>query len=226
MEKEFRNLAIRLRKQGKSYSEIAKKLSLAKSTLSYWLKDIRLSEKLRIKLQRRAAKAGTMALIKRNKLQTKIAIKRADTIQSDAIDEIEMVNLNELKLIGSALYLGEGGKTGNRVDFTNSDPVAIKSIMAFFRKICKVPESKFRLQLSIHNKNSVRIAENYWSKITKIPFSQFVKTNLTISKYSKNKRRKKLPFGTIQIRIADVKLFHRITGWIKGTIKQIDNMPG
>ena len=42
--------AVRLRRLGRSYAEIRKKVRASKSTLSMWLKDIRLSKKQKNRL--------------------------------------------------------------------------------------------------------------------------------------------------------------------------------
>ena len=43
----------------------------------------------------------------------------------------------ELKIIGTMIYWGEGGKTGNwSVRIANSDPTIIIVMMKFFREIC------------------------------------------------------------------------------------------
>lgn len=217
--------AILLRKEGKSYNEIQSELGIAKSTLSYWLKDLKLSENALIRLNNRS-RIGTKALIERNKAQTKKAKQRKICIERSAIKEITQIDLEKLKLIGAALYFGEGGKTPGRVDFTNSNPDTIKIMMKFFRLICKVPDNKFRMQLNIHNLENVAEAKRFWAEITGLNSTNFIKTSISISKYSKKRRRKKLPFGTIQIRISDVKLFHKIMGWIKGSVQQVEKMPG
>jgi len=218
--------AIKLRKEGKSYSEINNELTIPKSTLSFWLKNLEIDSRLKEKLLQRAHKAGIEALIKRNKQQTQKAKERANKILKESSKEITNINLEKLKLIGTALYFGEGGKSEKRVDFTNSNPEMIKIIMKFFRKVCKVKEEKFRAQLSIYDKEKISESIKYWARITGIPPAQFIKVNISISKYSKKRRGNKLPFGTIQIRISDVNLFHRINGWIKGSITQVDNVPG
>lgn len=218
--------AIYLRIEGKSYTEISRYLNIPKSTLSYWLRNIKMDSIKKQALEKRASKAGLKALLARNKLQTQEAKIRADKIMGTSICEIETIDMINLRLIGSALYFAEGGKTKNRADFTNSNSEMIKIMMNFFRKVCKVSKNKFRVQLSIHNREEEMAIKKYWSKITGIPISQFIKTNFAISKYSKKRRKNKLPFGTIQIRIADVNLFHKIQGWIQGITKQIDSMPG
>jgi hypothetical protein len=223
----MKNRAIRLRKKGKSYSEIKQLLNVPKSTLSDWLKDIKISKQAKDRLKAKSSIAGIAALIKHNKNQTVLAKERAENIQAETMLEVESISLKDLKLIGTALYLGEGGKTGDRVDFTNSDPQIIKIIMKFFREVCEVKQDKFVVQLSLHNAELITEAKVYWSDLTGIPIEQFIKINLSISKYSKKRRKNILPFGTIQIRICDVKLFHRIQGWISGIVRQLDiNVPG
>lgn len=218
--------AIKLRIKGNSYNAISKKLDVSKSTLSYWLKNIKINKRFRENLLQRSRTAGMIALLKRNKEQTIKALERAEKTANQAASEIQKIDLEKLKLIGSMLYLGEGGKSENRVDFTNSNPEAIKIIMTFFRKVCRVDESKFRIQLSIYDIKKENSSKEYWSKVTSVPEKQFIKVNTTISKYSKRRRKNKLPFGTIQIRISDVKLFHEINGWMRGIVQQIDNVPG
>lgn len=221
-----KNKALKLRLTGKSYSEISKELKIPKSTLSFWLKNVIIDSVSRKKLQARAYEAGLKALLLRNKQQTIEAKQRARSISVLASEEIKNLASNELKLIGCALYLGEGGKTGNRVDFTNSNGNIIKIMVKFFREVCKVKTEKFRVQLALHEEKNIKSAQKYWSDITGIPINQFIKTSLSISKRSKKRRGNLLPFGTIQVRIFDVKLFHTIQGWIQGIFREFDNVPG
>lgn len=218
--------AERLRKEGKSYNEINKILNVPKSTLSYWLKKIKLEPAQAKILSKRSRKAGLDALLRRNKMQTLVAQKRAEEIAAEASKCIAKINRDELRLIGTSLYLGEGGKSKNRVDFTNSNPDIVKIIMKFFRLICNVDESKFRIQLALHDKSKEEEAKKHWANITGISQSQFIKVSFALSKYSKKIRKNRLPYGTVQIRICDVELFHRINGWAQGVIKKIDNVPG
>lgn len=218
--------ALRQRKKGRSYNEVSKSLNVPKSTLSCWLKDVQLSKESLERLKFRSREAGLKALLKRNKAQTFLARERAKKISQQAFSEVDAIKFNELKFIGCALYLGEGGKSSKRVDFTNSSPQIIRIMMHFFRKICKVEEKRFRVQLAIHDPGKIELSRKYWSDITDIPKDQFIKVSQAISKYSKKRRKNTLPFGTIQVRIADVQLFHKIQGWINGIAEKIDNMPG
>ena len=214
--------AITLRKKGKSYSQIQQVLPIAKSTLSYWLKDIELTMEAQQKILMRAAVTSTRALIRRNKNQTVLAEERARIIRSEAIQEVAMHMKDPLFVMGVALYWAEGyrrGANGSKwkcVDFTNADPEMIHVMMRFFRKFCSVDESKFKVQLIAHPNVDMQNAVEYWSLVTGIPPSQFIRTCTSLSIRSSQKRKNNLTYGTVHIRVYDVKLFFRIIGWIDG----------
>lgn len=117
--------------------------------------------------------------------------------------------------MGVMLYWAEGGKTQRMVRFSNGDPEMIKIMMTFFRRICKVPESKFRGYIHIHPHLDFRAAENYWSSISEISLDQFFKTYRIPNKSSQNKKNS-LPNGVFDIYVLDTNLFLKITGWAKG----------
>jgi hypothetical protein len=213
--------AIELRKQGNSYNQINKKLAIPKSTLSYWLRDFKISQKSKEKISARAHKLSIDGLIKRNKNQTILAKERSLNIRAVAKEEGLKMLKDSLFLTGLALYWAEGYKKGaygskwKSIDFANSDPEMIKVIMKFFRKFLGIDDSKIKVQLMAHKNIDIEKAIIFWSKITKLPKNQFFKTSVAVSKASKNKRDpKSLIYGTVHIRINDVKLFFRIIGWL------------
>jgi len=117
--------------------------------------------------------------------------------------------------MGTMLYWAEGGKTQRMVRFSNGDPEMIKIMMAFFRRVCNVPEEKFRGYIHIHPHLEHTSAETYWSSITGIPLSQFFKTYRKPNKSSQNKK-DSLPNGVLDIYVLDTSLFLKITGWARG----------
>jgi len=120
------------------------------------------------------------------------------------------------------LYWAEGDKSDEqeRVKFSNSDPVMIIFIMEWFRKICKVPENKFRICLHVHELHCRKDMQEYWSKITGIPFSQFYKTQ--IKPTSLKHRKNKLYNGTCAVTIYNKDLFRRIKGWKSGFLEKMN----
>lgn len=83
--------------------------------------------------------------------------------------------------------------------------------MDFFKKICKVPDSKFKAQVLIHQHINASRAEKYWSGMSGIPPSQFHKTAQQYNKASKSEK-DSLPMGTFMIGVYDTILFLKITG--------------
>jgi hypothetical protein len=220
--------AIILRKAGNSYNQISKALEIPKSTLSYWLGDLKISKKSQEKILSRARKLSIEGLVRRNKNQTVIAKERANEIRNEAKKESFGMMHDSLFLTGLALYWAEGYKKGangskwKSIDFANSDPEMIKVIMKFFRKFLQIYDSKIKIQLMTHKNINIDKAVKFWSNLTRIPENQFIKSCSAVSKASKGKRNpNSLTYGTVHIRINDVKLFFRIIGWIDGLKEKI-----
>lgn len=223
--------ALKLRLSGKSYSEINRALDIPKSTLSGWLADLVISDKYQTRIKKRAREKSTTALIKRNKQQTELAVKRALDIRRRAAKELISLSKNDLMIIGSALYWAEGYKrpiikngrevTHHAVSITNSDSYLIKIFLKFLREYCAVPEEKIKASIRIYKHQNESLLLNWWQKETGIPMYNFKKTYYGISKSSMGKRPfNRLPYGMIQVVVADTALFHRIMGYIEG-IKKI-----
>jgi predicted transcriptional regulator len=202
-----------LRKRGYSINQIVKETGLTKSSVSLWVRDIVLTKTQKNRLSERGR---SIESIERRRL---IRLSNEKTKRQIIIDEAKKdytrISLEELKLIGIILYLGEGGKTERgTARLSNSDPEVIKMMMRFFREICNVPEEKFRGNIHTFAHADVKKTERYWSKISGTPRTQFQKTYIKPSSASLQKRYT-LPYGTFGINVCDTKLFLTIMGWIE-----------
>ncbi len=197
-----KNIALRLRNLGESYGEICKKVNVSKGTLSLWLRNIQLTPSQKSKLVGRQ-KSRYMGA-KAN--QTK-RIERSKEIILNAKNEIKSYIKNPLFLSGLMLYWAEGDKSEETeaVKFTNSDPVMIRLMMEWFRKICGVSENKFRICLHIHSLHCREDVQDYWSKNTGISLNQFYKTQ--VKPTSLRQRRRVLYNGTCAIVVNNRNLF-------------------
>ncbi len=217
-----KNIAIKLRKQGKSYSQISGELLAPKSTLSLWLKDVTISKEAKAKIQARVKSTSIEKLIARNKLKPLISAENHQKIREEGRLESKKYLKDPLFIAGLSLYWGEGYKRGaegsrwKSIDFTNSDPEMIKVMADFFVKFFNVSLDKIKVQIMLHDGSKSKEAIDFWSQITGIPKENFIKTSQSISNASKAKVAKKLDFGTIHLRINNVKLFFRLIGWIDG----------
>jgi predicted transcriptional regulator len=208
-----------LRKGGVAMGDIAKQLNVSKSSVSYWVRDIVLSKKIQNALNANGHSVG--AIEKRRVSRLARTKSEHDAVFAAAMLEARHLFKNPLWCVGVSLYWGEGGKTQATARIANSDPIVIKTMMRFFREVCKIPEEKFRVHIHTFAHCDHIEAERYWSEITTLPLSQFYKTYKKQSSVSKNKR-DTLPLGTIQIYVHEKNFFFRIMGWMEYIKQQYD----
>lgn len=213
--------ATALRKAGKTYTEIIKKLKVPvpKSTLSLWCKDIIFSSKHK----KRIAKIITNNL-NRGRAMVLISnkIKREKYLQEvyNRISHLGKLikNKNIAKISLAVLYLGEGSKTRSSIMFGNSDPMIISLFLRLLRYCYKIDEGKFRCTLQCRADQDIQKLEKFWSNITNIPFSKFYKARVdprTIGKISKNPEYK----GVCRIDYFSADIFNELTKVIEAINK-------
>ncbi len=226
-----KNKALKLRLEGKSYNEINKILGIPKATLSGWFTRLELSDKANNRISKRVSEKSLKGLIERNKSQTHLAEQRARATRETAKREITKLSKRELFLLGVSIYWTEGYKkpivqngkikTFHSVSITNSDPNLIKMFTKFLIDICKVPEEKITANLRIYKHQNENYLLEFWSKTTNIPYSRIKKFYYGVSESNLDKKPfNTLPYGTIQIRVNNTELYHKIMGWIDGLSQQ------
>ncbi len=190
---ELRRQAVRLRKQGKTYSEIQNNLrmTIPKSTLSYWCCSIPLP----LNYQRRIRDYNEFNLSKARKIALAvIKVKRKKYLKlitnRNEYLATALKNKDTAKIALAILYLGEGAKNPKRgsLMFGNSDPFIISLFLRLLRYCYDVDESKFRCTLQCRADQNIKKLEKFWSQITKIPSARFYKARVdprTVGKPSK-----------------------------------------
>ena len=115
-----------------------------------------------------------------------------------------------LKLAGVVLYWAEGYKTSKSkgIDFANSDPMMIETFVKFLSKICGVNPKRLRVLLYCYSNQNISELIDFWSKLTRIPKSQFSKPYVRVD-YRKEKEGK-MKYGMVHIRYADKKLLSQL----------------
>jgi transcriptional regulator with XRE-family HTH domain len=192
----FKREAIILRKKGFSLREISEQLKLSKSTASLWLGNIKLSKIAK----KRIYKLGADGRIRGNdSVKNRISLEDKRILLSvKATIAKYSLSKNNLKFICALLYWCEGGKTEkSQLTFINSDPKLVKYFINTFRKAFDVDERRFRALIHVHNYHNINQQIEFWSKITKIPKSQFTKP---YNKPNTEKRIKENYQGCISIR--------------------------
>ena len=213
MKKEEQEQAQLLRKKGMSLNEIVREVGVSKASVSLWVRDIKLSDQQKKKLSTHGRSVESIEKRRINRINN--TLKRHRVIVDEAKEKITTLSKQELLLVGTALYWGEGGKTNRGMArISNADPKVIQFMMRFFKEICEVPPKKFRGHVHTFSHLNAENSERYWSRISGIPSEQFYKTYSKPSIASKGKR-DSLPYGTFQIYVCDTTIFLTIKGWIE-----------
>lgn len=215
--------AIAFRKEGKTYSEILKKVPVAKSTLSLWLRDVGLSKTQKQKITVKKHKAQLRGGARRKEMRlTEVAL-----MKELGVRDIKYISERELFLIGVVLYWGEGTKKsgqrpGSMVDFANSDPDMVRIFVRWLRQCCNICDDymQVRLHLHISHKDREEALKQLWSKMIGLPLDNFSKT--VYKKHNPKTLRYKTGsdyLGLVSIRVKrSTTLNRRILGWIYAII--------
>lgn len=198
-----------LRKQGFSYGEINRALTRKrpKSTLSYWFKDIPLSEYRKEELRERFAPKLAAAREKA------IEAKRAK--RERRLKEIEERNSGIKQVLGNpdarkallgVLYAANGAKKA--FSFSSSNPDIIRLYLYLLRTSFRIDESKLRCTVLARADSPLPELTYYWAKETAIPTEQFYTTRKDARTIGKDAR--KGSFGTCRIEYMSADLFREV----------------
>lgn len=172
-----KNLAIKMRLKGMSYSQIKSKLKVSKGSLSLWLASYPLSPE-RIKELRGDPKKienyrQTMALKREAKFNIALSKARAN---------LGSISNRDLLILGFALYWAEGAKTktGSLI-LANTDPNMLKIYLKWLR-LLGVPKKDLKFKLHIYKDMKEGAIISFWTRKLGVKSDQFRKT------YIKNSR--------------------------------------
>jgi transcriptional regulator with XRE-family HTH domain len=174
----LKSRATSLRKRGLSIRYIENKLGIPRSTLSGWLKDIKLSANQRKKLFHK----WENGLIKARKKAVLVHNKGRNDRREKARQEVEKfvsntdIDKSVQEIILAAFYLAEGGKTENSFALANSNPEILLGVITLLRRVFTIDESKFRCCLHLRGDQDENMLKEFWSKTLNIPESKFTKT--------------------------------------------------
>src|SRR3989339_923696 len=216
--------AIILRKKGYSYNMISEKLNISKGTLSCWFKEIPfIPNKLVIeRIKKGPYKSGQIRHNQR--------VKDIAKIKKLAKEEIGTITKRDVWMIGVGLYIGEGSKSFETAQISNSDPDIIELAVKWFKNICGLKNDNITIVMHLYPDNNEKKCVNYWKKITDLPIKQFRKTQVDRRTNKSSNKRRKLPYGTVRLSIISngnpdfgVNLHRRIMGWIESSLTKIKN---
>lgn len=171
---DLRERARELRVQGLDYEEIAGALGVAKSSVSLWVRDLPVPQRLSYEeCRRRAAEGAHRYWAVERPVR---AAARAATCAAAAA-QIGPLTDREILMAGAIAYWCEGGKTkpyqrSDRVIFTNSDPGLIRFFLRFL-DVTGTPRTSVHFRVYIHEKADVAAAQRFWLDVTGASIDQF-----------------------------------------------------
>lgn len=159
-----REEARHLRAQGMTMPDIAERLGVSRSSVSLWTRDIE------VEITRRNP-------VWRDRTHPWRARREAEIerLKGEARERFGAMDERDFFVAGVALYAGEGAKTDGAVRFANSDPRMILFFCTWLRRFFQIDESRLRLCLYLHEGLDLDAANEFWSNLTDMPMSQFVK---------------------------------------------------
>ncbi|TSC86016.1 MAG: Uncharacterized protein G01um10147_1020 [Microgenomates group bacterium Gr01-1014_7] len=208
-----RHLAINLRKQGKSYSEISKELGIPESTMGYWFRGNQWSEEIKKKLIRKAQILAVPKLRLMSEANKRKWEAWHEECRQKAINEFPALKQDLLFVAGLMLYWGEGDKVikNGKVRIANSDPEVLRIFYAFLKDVLLLPVEKIYMKLIIYPDLDEQSIKKFWSKLLNIPLSQFKKTVTIQGRHPK----KRLSYGIGYIEVVSRELKEKIFTWIR-----------
>jgi transcriptional regulator with XRE-family HTH domain len=208
-----RDLARHLRKtEGVSIKEIARRIGAAQSSISRWVRDVELTENQKAILLERAYSGHVKGRT------VNAEIRRQARMLAQREGRALAQQAEPLYVAGCMLYWAEGTKNRNQLRFSNSDPEMARFFVAFLRRYFALNDTDIRLTCALFadHLERQREIEQFWLDTLGLPASCLCKSTVNVySKYSKKKRRNKLPYGTCRIVVSRTRVVQSIYGAIQ-----------
>lgn len=211
--------ARKLRRRGISVKRIAEYLEVSKSTASIWVRDIILNIDQLEALKQAAIKGSERGRLKSALLQKEKRLKLILSSKREGTEKLSRLTEREFLIAGIALYWGEGSRKSRELEFCNSDPKMIKFLIEWLRINFHVEANELKCCIGInelHRKREDRVKQ-FWSEITGIPLSQFLKTSFKKAKNKKVYENFNDHYGTLSVSVLkSAKYYYQIIGLIEG----------
>ncbi len=214
MKQDKREEARRLRREdGMAITDICKQLSVAKSSVSMWVRDIVLTEEQKATLHQQhyaywaqIRGAHTNAIQGRERRLSYQQEGRQKAREGDA-----------LHLAGCMLYWGEGAKTKNELALGNSDVDLLITYVQFLNESLNVDKNNIVIRVYCYLENGITQSEieDYWLTKLNLPRESLRKTITNLQPISSQQKGRKLKYGTCKISVYSTHLLQHVFGAIQ-----------
>ncbi len=208
---ELKPEAINLRKRGYSIGKIESRLKIPRSTLSGWLKNIKLTQKQKKRLRQDwkngLVKARKKAAIWHNRQKE----KRLEEAKNAALGILKNIDLNDkniLELALALLYLGEGTKNNPETALGSSNAMILKFFLGSLKNIYNIDIKKIKCDLYLRADQNPEKIKRYWAKTLNLSLSNFKQIN--IDKRTKGTKTYSYYKGVCHLRCGNVAIQRRL----------------
>jgi len=213
--------AIFLRRKGYSYNDILKEVSVAKSTLSNWLKDLPLTKDEKDILRHRKDSNISRGRIKAAAALRRRRIEREKILLQESRKEFNRFIADPFFQVGLALYWAEGSKRSSSFGFPNSDTDMIDLMLTWIEKFFGIERGNIKVRLYIHKPYMHENCELYWSKEISVPMENFQKTTYKPTGLLVKKRPNYK--GCLRIELGKIAYVKKMIFWQKMLVEYYDN---
>lgn len=211
--------AKKLRTTGLSYKLIARQLRISVSSAYLYTKDVPLDQTSKQRLIEASTQGRAAGRRTRLANIQKLSLKLKQSAEQSIQPLLKQCTRETWQLICSMLFWCEGSKpkTMSQLTFTNSDPTLAAFFLISLRQGFLINETKFRVQLHLHEYHDADTQMQFWSKVTAIPLEQF---NRPYLKPHTGKRQRIDYPGCASIRYHDAKIAKLIKFTYTATAQQ------
>ncbi|MCX6703135.1 MAG: hypothetical protein NTV02_00375 [Candidatus Zambryskibacteria bacterium] len=209
-----------MRKKGLSLLKIARKLSVAKSTVSVWCEDVVLTQdqvNALLNDRNELLTTGRMMGAAVNKRKKQEVIKEANVFGERLIKNLSH---RELVLVATALYWAEGSKADStsRFMFINSDPEMILLVKNFLISTMDVLPDDIVCSIQINriHEKRIKVVLNFWKNLLRLRDEQIRKPYFVDTKVQKVYENYESYFGVCRLIVSkSSQLKYKMRGLIK-----------
>jgi predicted transcriptional regulator len=158
-----RERARELRARAWTLQEIADELSVAKSSVSAWVRDVEFTP-----APRHRGHAGH----KPHPLHQR-KLDDIERCRAEAAEMVGRLSERDLLMFALGLYAGEGSKTAGAVSMANTNATLLRVFVSWLRREFALDESRLRVKLYLHVGLDLAASTAYWSGALDIPVDQF-----------------------------------------------------
>src|SRR6266550_7016884 len=212
---EERELARAIRRdEGAPIKEIARRLGVATSSVSRWVRDIELTP------------AQEQELLRRNPAYNRQLSGRAIQAANRRVERLAFQDEGRSLALrgdschasGCMLYWAEGEKDRNALRFYNSDPEMVRFFVFFLKKYYDLRDEEIKITCNLfadHLQRQHEI-EQFWLDVAQLSKRSLCKSYVNVySKHSKKKRTNRLPYGTVRVTVCRTRVVQSIFGSIQ-----------